>query len=134
MSLENTLERIAVALEAIAANAGPLLQAEPEPVKPVKAKKTRPETTPAPADTPPVVEEAPPVEPEPVSASPSEPEPAPEPTQEDVRAAAIAWAKAHNKESADIVMFVKEHFGVRLIAQLEPTHYAEAIALFKEHT
>lgn len=139
MSIEQTLDRIAAALERIAEGHGQ--RAEPDPGQPPapprqppttdagaspdkpQRRRGRPpknETPPAPAQT-----QAPPETPAPSFLDDDEPPGQPELTLADVRAALVACQKRHHPELARQIL--KEQGGVDVLSKLDPARFAAVV-------
>jgi hypothetical protein len=146
--LETTLERIATALETIAA-ALPRLEVQDNASaakrKQVKKPDPAPEpVTPAPvADTPPAIEADPATDSAATTtaaASPSEPPftpdpvpaPAPEPApdlKQQLKEVAIAYASRASRD--ELVALLTQHFGVASLKALPEAQYAQAITVLE---
>jgi hypothetical protein len=120
MTIENSLERIAVALEKLAAGGGSAEPAESKPAKPAKAKAAKAEPAPEPT-------------PEPVKAEPEPTKAADDDfggtttavTREDVRAALVAYQKKVSPEKARGLL--KTVGGVDVLSALPEEKFAAVI-------
>jgi hypothetical protein len=140
--LETTLERIATALETIAA-ALPRLEVQDNASAAKRKQVKKPETatepvTPAPvADIPPAIEAAPATDSAATTtaaASPSEPPFTPDPVpapdlKQQLKEVAISYASRASRD--ELVALLTQHFGVASLKALPEAQYAQAITVLE---
>ena len=125
MSLESTLERIAVALETLA-HTTPSVPAKPKTLEKPKRPKTLEQPTPEPEPEP---------EPEPVAASTATPEPEPVAAS----TATLSEVMAYGTSVAELptgkacLQSIGAKFGVTKISTVAPEHYGAVIDLLRQH-
>lgn len=125
MTIENTLERIAVALEALVAEKLPVLTGPPD-AQPEQPRPSAPTAAEAPKrrGRPPKTTEAAPAAAEPAAEAPPPAGPPAEVTKDDVRRALISYQAACGNDVSKARALLATHGGADVLANVPAERYA----------